>query len=740
MDFTKSSLWTYANIASTACVSDDQAFEKIRVSLESCEVEKDISFFINERGTGQEIPDAPKFINFCRGDLNDTSSETSEEDNYSVAQFQRTINPAYRSSSPQPSTYESHHDPDSELAMRMSKNDPGTPSSREATITPQKAAAASQAMKTSDGRQRRHAPSTYVSSQRGEPSPITHNEYPPDGSTPQSNGTPDSRRGRHVQQEHHQHVESPIASRSEYPVDGMAQAGSRPDSRRAQQVPPNYDPSQHGEIPTVVPHNEYPTDGMTMFCRTGPPSEKSSGASIYRPSSRDSRSEISNPTSFSSEEPPSQQPLTKPVNQALQAVTPTNKQQSPQKKRSTFFSNSPFRRKSKHEKERQQSTTANTNRNTWAAPKQISPSKPVPFQPRNSFNAERTVASPEPADPRASFQLNVGNNVFDVASPDKTNTKEAKRSGENREDVDPIAQALANLKGVGKQSSVRVSADRYHGVTSPVPPPAPSDGNVASAQRGTPPPAYNDSPARRLDAPQPAFTSAQMQKTTRKYVGRTQEMFNRPSQSVQRPSMAASQTAPRPSTATTQAAPRATSPAPSRRSVSPRPSSSSQTQYARPSSSNNTQTQYTPSASQNSSMNSRYRQSPSVAPAKPVMREPSYSPQYSRHNSPIEPQRTAVSPRPHFVRPERPGSSNGMELQLSTSQVDPYYGQPAGSVYGGSQRGHGQYNERPLSMYYGSQDTGAGDQAYRSRSRSVAAYDARQYSRDGRPVLHFCKL
>ncbi|KAG4258323.1 hypothetical protein FPRO04_02924 [Fusarium proliferatum] len=95
LDFTKSSLWTFANIASTVCVSDDSSCEKIRLSLEVMDVEKDIITFITEKGTGQEIPDAPKYINFCRGDVTDNQSETSEDDNYSVAQFPRSINPAF---------------------------------------------------------------------------------------------------------------------------------------------------------------------------------------------------------------------------------------------------------------------------------------------------------------------------------------------------------------------------------------------------------------------------------------------------------------------------------------------------------------------------------------------------------------------------------------------------------------------------------------------------------------------
>ncbi|KAL2868312.1 formin-binding protein HOF1 [Aspergillus lucknowensis] len=210
IDFTKSSLWTYANIASTVCVSDDASCERIRLSLENCEVEKDIVYFIKERGTGQEIPDAPRFINFSRGDVNDTSSEVSEEEGYSVAQFQRVINPAFRSSSPQPSTYESHHDIQS-VAKNSAQNGPSTPPSREATVTPQKPA-----------------------------QPLMQQPMQPATQSPLQPQPP--------------------------PMD----------PRRGAQLPPNYDRNQHGEI-AAVPHNEYPTDGMTMFCRTGPPSERSSG-------------------------------------------------------------------------------------------------------------------------------------------------------------------------------------------------------------------------------------------------------------------------------------------------------------------------------------------------------------------------------------------------------------------------------------------------------------------------------
>ncbi|KAK3062093.1 formin-binding protein, partial [Teratosphaeriaceae sp. CCFEE 6253] len=96
VDYFKSSLWSFANIASTVCVSDDAACEKMRLSLEDCEVEKDITNFIKESGTGQEIPDPPKYINFCRGDIDDAMSRADSDDGeYSVAQFQRTMNPTF---------------------------------------------------------------------------------------------------------------------------------------------------------------------------------------------------------------------------------------------------------------------------------------------------------------------------------------------------------------------------------------------------------------------------------------------------------------------------------------------------------------------------------------------------------------------------------------------------------------------------------------------------------------------
>lgn len=464
-----------------------------------------------------------------------------------------------------------------------------------------------------------------------------------------------------------------------------------------------------------------------MFCRTGPPSERSSGTnSGYRPSSRGSQSELSNPTSMSSQEQPSaKQSPTKPTNGvALPAI---NSDRQVQKKRSAFFSNSPFRRKSRHDKDRNSGPSQPPSRGTWDSPsKQTSPVKAPPAQPQPQpqpqpqqqpppqpqFPAQAQpqpaavmgpgdrAPSPEPVDPRANFQLNVGNNVFDVASPDKNALKKNPQQGKGaEEEADPIARALADLKTSGKPSASRVSADRYHGIASPAP------------STAGPPPAYNDSSMKRLDAPQPAYTSAQMQKTTQKYIGQGQSMLRNRDRSpgpVHRNSVQSQDSA------------RARSPTP-RRSASPNMSprvDTRMTQYGRG-------TSPSPSPYQSSSVRSRYSQSPTVATPSQRPGDAAYSPREYAPRSPNMAPR-AVSPQPQYRQQSRPSSAGGMELQLSR-----------GDMYGGGRDAYsprGREPARPIS-YYG--DVGSSG---RSRSRTLAgAEPGRQFSRDGRPILHFGK-
>lgn len=549
--------------------------------------------------------------------MNDTASEASDDENYSVAQFQRTINPAFRSSSPQPSTIESHHDPESDLAMRMGKLGGTTPPSRERTLTPQTAA---------------NQPTA-----------------PP----------LDYRKGE--------------------------QMSARMKREAAESI--------------SVPHNEYPVEGMTMFCRADqPPSERSSAISQLRPSSRDSHSEYSNPTSLSSMEPVSvqQSPTKSESGPVPPPLSSPDKQDL--KKRNGFFSNSPFRRKSKHERDGSQVATP-TSRNTWG-PNNSHGLDTTNTSPSRRGMRESHSGSPEPADPRANFQLNVGPNVFDVASPDKSRNQSSPRKlASPTKELDPIAAALEELKGVNKQSSVRMSADRYAGVATPAPPSNSglSAGDGPAAHRPTPPPSYSsDQKIRRLDAPQPAFTSSQMRQTTQKYVGQNQEMYGTGSS--------------RPSTrGNSPEKPRALSPRPMR-STSPRPPYQSTREPGLPR-----------AASPNpyGGAQTRPRQTPNSSPTKPT---------YSRHTSPGEPGRSPPG-QPQYRHPSnRPGSGSGMEIQLAESgRVAVHQG--AGG------RGASGAGARPTSYYGG----GGQQDPQNGRPRSKSMANGRQYTHDGRPILNFGK-
>ena len=528
---------------------------------------------------------------------------------------------------------------------------------------------------------------------------------------------------------HHEAQTPPSRETTLTPQKGMQGPPPQIDYRRQAQNQAQLQHNQPEEF-AKVPHNEYPTDGMTMFCRTAPPSDRSSVVSPVRPSSRDSQSEYSNPTSFSSQEPASSKQS--PTKQSMVATAPViSPSKQVQKKRSGFFSNSPFRRKSKHEKdppaiappESRKTYGSSTNRN---AVNNVS-NPTFDYGQRNNQSRMRDAqsGSPEPVDPRANFQLNVGNNVFDVASPDMQRNKPAPAAlSSPTKELDPIAQALAELKGIGKQSSVRMSADRYHGISTPDPGKGASSrqtSDIAAAQFGTPPPSYNDPPVKRLDLPQPAFTSAQMRQTTQRYVGKNQDMYG----------------SSKPGTRGSGEVPRATSPLPMR-STSPKPGyNASQGQRQ---GSNARSVSPNPYASQ--------RQTPNSSPTKQSYggstngqhsrhNSPGTSPtkqgyangngRYSRHGSPGDIPR-AVSPQTQYARQERPSSSGGgMALQLSNGGE------------GVTPRPRGNSNARPMT-YYGGQsqrgsDGGRSDLAPRDRSKSMS--DGRQFTKEGRPILQF---
>lgn len=563
------------------------------------------------------------------------------------------MNPAFRSSSPQPSTYESHHDPESTLAQSMS---------------------------------------------------------------------------------------------------GRVTSESQPNPLRSSQnqVPPA-NPSQ--DVPKV-PHNEYPQDGMTQFCRIGPPSERSSIPSPTRPEDFDDRSDYSQPTSYSSFEPSSgnQSPV-KQFNESN--ISSSSDDRSVQKKKSAFFQ-SPFRRRSKHESQYPQSDGPTpSSHNTWADPSTRDNQNSSPARPfgraNNGFAGPGASSDPDPVDPRANFQLNVGNNVFDVASPDSRRKPSPQKT--STED-DPIAAALAELKGVTKNASVRISADRYHGIATPAPPgtpgandrtpingpPRPFAGQELRAGRGiTPPPSY-DQPVSRLGAPQPAFTSKQMKQTTASYVSQGRDMYASPGRGGPQEPRSQSAMGSRPGTRDGQI-PRATSPAPLR-STSPRPYMNQDPrgqQHMRATSPNPYGRPGPNGAPPNGGPGRPRAQSNS-----PTKQQGGFPP--NGYNSSPGQMPRARSPQPGYGGsagrsgsrpPSSRGSDNGggMAMQLAGN------GDP-------NQRGRGSFNgaPRPTSQMYRSDGPYAaaaggggnpGSQGSRNRSQSAAGH--RQVNKEGRPILHFGK-
>ncbi|CAK7224236.1 formin-binding protein [Sporothrix curviconia] len=728
LDFTKSSLWSFANISSTVCVSDDSSCEKIRLSLEKLEVEKDIASFIRDRGTGQEIPDPPKYINFCRGDV-DSQSETSEDDNYSVAQFPRSINPAYRTSSPQPSTYESHHDPNSALARDMG-HEIAEPATQQKAVAPAAAA------------QRVPPPDTYSQA------------------APRQIQQPQQKQLQH-QQQHQQQIQH-------------QQQQQQQQQQRLPDTTPPYDPNDFAP----VPYDPYPMDGMTMLCRTnngGPQSElgsqisSNSAATSGRPSSRDSHSDFSNLTPYSSQELPSgnvSRNISPVKSEPPSAMVPVDDKKVMKKKSGFFQNHSPFRRKSTKDI----STSANaSHRNTWhqqSANQSASTNNVARGSVYGGSQAQQSqhqllqherTASPDPIDANASLALNIGQNVFPVSTPDRrpAGGNAAQSNEPEAAEDDPIALALAELKGVtlGKQSSVRVSADHYHGIATPAPG---ARGNVfaknsavAAGMRGTPPPSY-DQQVQHLGVPSPAVTSKAMKQTSQKFAQQTRSMFSPTNNEYQQGSGqgggagAGSGYAASPARQPTRNSydmPRAASPAP-RRSASPRPGTAAAMYQQSPQ--QQQQQQPDPRMSHRSASPNPYASRPPSRQQQPQMASTpkrDSNQYYSRHASPNDMSR-AASPSPYRgEQPGRPRSSMAnhhnadMAVQLSSyGGGDDGYGSQRSRGGSTSRPGTSNSNSRAMGLYEGG---GSSGDSMRSRSKSIG--ENRQFTRDGRPIMHFAR-
>jgi hypothetical protein len=687
-------------------------------------VEKDIINFIKVAGTGQEIPDPPKFIEFCREDANDAASEASEGASYKVAQFPRPINPATRpgAASPQPSVLESHHDPTSALARELG----GIGSS------PGQATAGAEL-----------------------PDRLMPDRSIPDRSMPD--------RTLPNQQPQSGHQSGPYGQ-------------------------PKF-ANSWADVQKVPHNNEYAQDSMSRYSRSGPPplnpSDISSSSVSYRPGSRDSQSEVSalSGGSFTSYEASN-------GNQS-----PVKQMNDEPSKKSPWYK-SPFSRsKGQESKESTPTPTPVANpRNTWgvAAGRKAGHDNGTPTRPfgRGPLFQNPQPSSPDPVDPHSKIQLNVGNNVFDVSPDSHRRPVQQKQNHRHHpqhdsfDPTDPLEQALADLSDItaSKVPQDRSSTDHHFGLRTPVPG-MPLAGAVqtplAAAQRGTPPPAYNNpaalAPANHLGAPPAAHTARDMHAAKNRYLNQRRDVYDPSSPSS--PSTAAA--APQPRHSRSQSAVRATSPAPLR-ATSPRPGQPAGA--FRPPGNNGSQG-YGAANNNNNNMGGRgggvggagggyapratspnpYAQ---AAGQQQRARANSTAPQQaggggggyggggswgSRSGGNGMPPR-AVSPMPPQQHPHqhphqqhqqhqqgyaqpRPGSrmagggGGGGEMSVALHAS-------GGSEFGGSVRGRA----RPQSQYYpaggeGGQGQGQGQVSTRVRSRSVAA--GREYTKDGRPILHF---
>lgn len=56
IEFLRNILWNYTNVCAAVCVSDDEAYERMRKCLERCDIDADILHFIEAKGTGVAPP------------------------------------------------------------------------------------------------------------------------------------------------------------------------------------------------------------------------------------------------------------------------------------------------------------------------------------------------------------------------------------------------------------------------------------------------------------------------------------------------------------------------------------------------------------------------------------------------------------------------------------------------------------------------------------------------------------
>ncbi|KAK9373592.1 uncharacterized protein V1513DRAFT_480261 [Lipomyces chichibuensis] len=499
IDFLKSNLWAYTNIMSTVCVSDDEYCENIRLSLENCEIEKDICTFVKERGTGQEIPDPPKYINFMDG-----TSYRPDHNDYSLAQFPRVMNPQFRTSSPQPrtaqvSTEQTNGGIDDEISVSSSQ---AQTTQLDAMLT---------SLSVADNHRSDRSKAVETTRQNSRSTPANESESPRSARGLTSTSA-DTNSKLMTNRKPLQSVVLP------FPDEGLSSAQSSP-----VHSPIHRPVSMSGESvysnPTTISSNsdddaETPLKKIENRTPTKETEKRSGWTSPFR---RRSRNDIQ--TAWVDDEPAKS--YTSPHgNREKLSQQLDSRSSSPAKAPASLSKPSTLGYLVSK-------TPSMSNKSLYERP------------PSADFEGA------EPIDPRANVVLSVGGNHFDVTSSQiqpKTSRASAYPSKADNDAIDPIAAALADLKspdgksgqkyyGIGIKPANRSNGGRrvpsYSAPSSPSTSPGVRHNEVPPPSHNTPMPQPNFGVPKSssLVAPPQAITAAEMRQTANEYAARTQEMF-----------------------------------------------------------------------------------------------------------------------------------------------------------------------------------------------------------------------
>ncbi|NXD24178.1 PPIP2 protein, partial [Spelaeornis formosus] len=76
INYFRNALWLHVNQLSLGCVQNDEKYEEIRKSLEMCNIEKDVDFFVNLRKTGSLAPAPVVYENYYNTQRNVTPARS----------------------------------------------------------------------------------------------------------------------------------------------------------------------------------------------------------------------------------------------------------------------------------------------------------------------------------------------------------------------------------------------------------------------------------------------------------------------------------------------------------------------------------------------------------------------------------------------------------------------------------------------------------------------------------------